>query len=216
MTTAIANPYQHTRDWFMARRGKLTSSRMKTIVHGGPRGWTTLIRKLRAELESPEPIEPDLEHVPAIAHGRKYEPIARAELALTLDTELELVGFAMHPQLEHIGCSSDALAWNRTVNVEIKCPLNLEVHDLVYQTRRLPDGHKAQVHCQMFVHQCDQTLFVSYHPDALHWRVRTVIVEVKEDRGYRDLMLERCEQFMQAFNGEAPVVRQAISIPKLF
>lgn len=210
------NPYQHTKDWFMARRGKLTSSRMKTIVHGTPKGWATLIKKLRAELASPEVLEPDLDHVPAIAHGRKYEPVALAEAALQLDTEFELVGFAMHPLRDYIGCSSDALGWNRTVNVEIKCPLNLDVHNLVYQTRQMPHAHKAQVTCQMFVHNCDQTLFVSYHPDALHWRFKCVTVEVALDTSYRDLMLERCDQFMQVFNGEEPQVKRHIGVPQLF
>lgn len=213
---AVANPYQGTAAWHMARRGKLTSSRMKTIVHGTPKGWATLINKLRAELASPEPIEPDLDHVPAIAHGYKYEPIALAEAGLQLDTEFELVGFAMHPLRDYIGCSSDALGWNRTVNVEIKCPLNLDVHNLVYQTRQMPNAHKPQVTCQMFVHNCDRTLFVSYHPNALHWRFKCVIVEVALDTSYRDLMLERCEQFMEAFNGEAPQIKRHIGVPQLF
>lgn len=213
---SAANPYQHTAAWFMARRGKLTSSRMKTIVHGTPKGWATLIKKLRAELASPDVLEPDLEHVPAIAWGRKHEPIALAEAELQLGTDFELLGFAMHPRREYIGCSSDFLAYNRTVNGEIKCPLNVDVHNLVYQTRQMPNAHKPQVTCQMFVHNVDRTLFVSYHPEALHWRFRCVIVEVALDTGYRDLMLERCDQFMQAFNGEEPQVKRHVGVPQLF
>lgn len=214
--TPRSNPYQGTAAWHLARRGKLTSSRMKTIIHGTPHGWETLIRKLRAELASPDPIEPDLDHVPAIAHGRKYEPIALAEAALQLDTELELVGFAMHPHRDYIGCSSDFLAYNRSVNGEIKCSLNVEVHNLVYQTRQMPHVHKPQVTCQMFVHNVDRTLFVSYHPEALHWRFKCVIVEVALDTSYRDLMLERCDQFMRVLNGEEHQVTHHIGVPQLF
>lgn len=216
MTRAIPNPLQHTREWFLARRGKLTSSRMKTIVHGGPKAWTTLIAKLQAERATDQILEPDLAHVPAIAHGRKYEPIARVEAELALNTDFELVGFHTHPLYDYIGCSSDALGWARTVNVEIKCPFNIDKHTAVYQTGQMPDEHRAQVQTQMFVHDCDQTLFVSYHPAAAHWKLRTIIVEVPANRTYRSLLIERCEHFMQAMDGNAPVVKRAIHIPELF
>lgn len=189
---------------------------MQTIVHGGPRAWTTLIKKLQQELASDEPIEPDLDFVPAIAHGRKYEPVALAEASLLLSTDLELVGFVDHPTINYMGCSSDALAYERTLNLEVKCFTKLEKHMLVYQTGKMPDVHRAQVNCQMCVHDCDRTIFISYHPDAPHWKMRTALVEVPLNTSYRDLMIERCDQFMRAFRGEAPVVTRAISIPELF
>lgn len=220
---SVPNPHQHSREWFLARRGKLTSSRMKTIVHGGPRGWTTLIRKLQAELASDDILEPDLEHVPAIAHGRKYEPIARANVEVNLGLDVTLVGFVTHPIYDYIGCSSDFIVWapdpapGRALrNGEIKCPLSLERHLAVYQTGRMPDEHRPQVQCQMFVHDVDVTLFTSYHPDAPHWRMRAVTLEVERDEAYIEHMVKRCEQFMQAFRGEATVYNKPISIPSLF
>lgn len=212
----MTNPLQHTQDWHLRRRGKITSSRMKTIVHGGPRGWTSLINKMREELASDDPVEPDLDFVHSIAHGRKYEPIALAEAQLVTGLDFELVGFVQHPTLDYMGCSSDSMALKRTINVECKCFVALEKHVLVYQTGQMPDDHRAQVQCQMCVHECDRTLFISYHPDAPHWKQRTVLVEVPLNTGYRDLMLERCNQFMQAFRGEGPVVTRAIEIPQLF
>jgi hypothetical protein len=216
MRVVASNPYQHNAAWHLARRGKLTSSRMKTVVHGGPRAWTTLIGKLQAELASDTPIEPDLDYIPSIAHGRRYEPIALAEAELAVGTEFEQVGFIAHPTLPYLGCSSDALAWARSVNVECKCYVDLRKHLAVLQTGQMPDEHRAQVQSQMCVHAADQTLFISYHPDAPHWRQRTVIVEVPVNRSYRDLMLERCDQFMAAFRGERSVVTRAISVPELF
>lgn len=210
------NPYQHTPEWHRARRGKLTSSRMKTIVHGGPRAWTTLIGKLQAELASDVILEPDLDFVPAIAHGRKYEPIARANVEMDLGLDFDLVGFVTHPEFDFIGCSSDALAPDRSFNWECKCPFNVDRHRVVYQTRRMPDEHRPQVQCQMFVHGIDRTLFTSYHPGEPHWKMRTINVEVKLDQRYVDYMVLRCEQFMSAFRGESSVVRKAILVPDLF
>ena len=210
------NPLQHNREWHLARRGKLTSSRMKTIVHGGPRAWSTLINKLKAEMASDEVLEPDLDHVPAIAHGRRCEPIARANVEVDLGIDLELVGFVTHPVYDFIGCSSDALAYGRTVNWECKSPYNVDRHRVVYQTHRMPDEHRPQVQCQMFVHKVDLTLFTSFHPDEPHWKMRTVTLEVKRDEAYIEYMVQRCEQFMRALRGEAPVVTKAIEIPSLF
>lgn len=212
----MANPLQHTAEWHLARRGKITSSRMKVIVHGGPKAWTTLIRKLREELANDEPTEPDLDFVAAISHGRKYEPVALAEAELHLGTDFELVGFVCHPTIDYLGCSSDAMAYERTLNLECKCFLDLAKHMLVYQTGQMPDEHRAQVQCQMCVHGCDRTMFISYHPDAPHWKQRTALVEVPLNTSYRDLMLERCDQFMRAFRGDAPLITRAIEIPQLF
>lgn len=210
------NPFQHNREWHMARRGKLTSSRMHTIVHGGPRAWTTLIKKLQAEVASDEVLEPDLDFVPAIAHGRRYEPVARANVEINMGIDLDLVGFVTHPVLTYIGCSSDALASDRSFNWEAKCPYNIDRHRVVYQTRRMPDEHRPQVQCQMFVHELDRTLFTSFHPDEPHWKMRTITVEVKRDEAYVEYMVQRCEQFMRAFRGESPVVTKPITIPSLF
>lgn len=219
----VENPHQHNKEWFLARRGKLTSSRMKTIVHGGPRAWTTLIRKLQAELASEDILEPDLDHVPAIAHGRRNEPIARANIELDLGVDATLVGFVTHPGYDYIGCSSDwvqvrELGGRQVVvrNGEIKCPLNIERHLVVYQTGRMPDEHRPQVQCQMFVHDVPTTLFTSYHPDAAHWKQRTITVEVERDEAYIEYMVGRCEQFMCAFRGESPVYNKPIEIPSLF
>lgn len=224
------NPHQHNREWFLARRGKLTSSRMHTIVHGGPKAWTTLINKLLEEQASDDILEKDLDFVPAIAHGRKYESVARANVEMDRGFDTTLVGFVTHPVYDFIGCSSDYVLWEpdgpkkrgkkvtgRVVcNGEIKCPYNIDNHRRVYQTGRMPDEHRPQVQCQMFVHDVDTTLFTSYHPNEPHWKMRTVTVEVKRDEPYCAYMLERCQQFMRALRGEAPVVTKAISIPSLF
>jgi hypothetical protein len=217
----LGNPHQHTKEWFLARRGKLTSSKMKTIVHGGPKGWLTLIKKLQAELASDDFLGPDLEHIPAIAHGRKHEPIALANIELERGIDASLVGFVTHPIYDYIGCSSDWVEYDPAtkrvkVNGEIKCPLDLKRHLAVYQTGRMPDDHRPQVQCQMFVHEVDRTLFTSYHPDAPHWKIRTVCVEVPRDETYVELMLRRCEEFRRVMFGESTVYKKVIEIPSLF
>lgn len=212
---SIGNPLQHTDEWHLARRGRITSSRMRRVTHGTAKGWLSFMNQLRDELASPVPLEKDLSFVPAIAHGYEYEPAARAAAEMLLDEELELVGFQVG-RVPYIGCSSDSLAYARTRNVEIKCPLNRENHLAVYNSRRMPDQHVAQVQTQMFVWDVEKTLFVSYHPDMPHWKMQAVIVEVPRDDSYIATMLSRCAQFMDEFNGARRLPAGTKRIPRLF
>lgn len=217
MAEGLINPFQRTREWHLARRGMLSSSRMHTIVHGGPRALVTLSKKLEAEMASDEPLVVDLDHVPAIAWGKRNEPIALANAELLLDTDFELVGFQRSTLYDYMGCSADALAYARAMTVEVKCPMNITEHRRVYETRRLPDKHRAQVQCQMLVWDVPKSLFISYHPDMPHWKLRSVIVEVEADRAYQAVMVKKCEEFMAAFRGERMFQTPATTgIPKLF
>lgn len=217
MADGLINPFQRTRDWHLARRGMLSSSRMHTIVHGGPRALVTLSKRLAAEMASEEPIDPDLDHVPAIAWGRRFEPIALANAELHLETDFELVGFQRSPIYDYLGCSADALAYERQMTVEVKCPMKIEEHRRVYETRRLPDKHRAQVQCQMLVWDVARSLFISYHPDMPHYKLRLVIVEVERDPAYQQVIVSKCEEFMAAFRGERMFQTPAhTGIPKLF
>jgi predicted phage-related endonuclease len=211
---SVANPHQHTDAWWRARRGKITGSRMHVIMNGGARAWQTLADRLRLEALTDEVPEPDIEHVPAIAHGRKYEPIARTNAELVLGYDFELPGFRQHPQYEFIGCSADFCAV--PLPGEIKAPLVLERHMEVYRTQRMPEEHIPQVQCEIAVYNAPAALFVSYHPDAAHWKMRTVIVKVDRDEDYIERMLARCNEFMRALHEHRSPSAPARTIPKLF
>lgn len=208
------NPHQHNRSWHLARRGKITGSRMHIIMQGGARAWQTLADRLRLEAVADDIPEPDIEYVPAIAHGRKYEPVARANAELELGFDFQLVGFKQHPEYDFIGCSADACAI--PLPVEIKAPLVLEKHMEVYRTRRMPEEHTPQVQCEIAVYNAPAGLFVSYHPDAPHWRMRTVIVRVDRDDAYIERMVARCGEFMRAIREHRSLSAPARTIPKLF
>lgn len=217
VTDPRGNPHQYTQEWWLARRGKLSSSRMDTIMNGGTRGWASLAKKLRAEEMVEEPQLIDLDHVRAIQHGRHFEPIARAEAEVALEEEFELVGFQTHAQNPWLGCSSDALTAGRKQNVEIKCPLNLERHLRIYQTRRVPDEHQPQVQCQMAVWELGETLFVSYHPDAPHWSMRCCIVVLPRDELYIAKMMRRVDAFREFYDkGLIPEHGARGAVPRLF
>lgn len=213
----MQNPLQRTPEWYLAHRGKITSSRAHTVVYGGQRGWLSLMDLMRRELESEEPIVREL-YTDPILRGRELEGPALASAELILGEEFEQVGFIEHPTIPYIGCSSDALARDRTVNVEVKCYTKRALHLEVYNTLTMPPKHHAQVQCQMAVHNADLTLFISHFPEMPHWKMQTVIVEVGRDQNFIDRFYESCERFMRSFRGEQPLVTHVTSknIPQLF
>jgi hypothetical protein len=211
---STANPHQHTDEWWRARRGRITGSRMHVIMNGGARAWKTFADRLRLEAISEHQEEPSLDFVPAIAHGMKYEPIARTNAELELGYDFDLPGFRAHPQLPYLGCSADAIAHG--MPVEAKCPLVLEKHMEVYRTQCMPAEHAPQVQCEIAVYEATCGLFLSYHPDAPHWKMRLVIVPVARDDAYIERMYLRCNEFMRAIEEHRSPSAPAHTIPKLF
>ncbi len=207
---------QRTREWWVARRGKITSSRARTIINGTVRGWHSLAIELRAELLSPEPIIRDI-HTHAIDHGVEYEPAAIADAELILGERFKPVGFVQHKQYDFIGCSSDFLARRRKWNGEVKCP-QLAEHMRTYMSRQLPPQYVPQVQFQMMVHDVKWTLFISHHPNPAHWKMKTVILEIPRDDAYCERMLARCLEFKRFLDapelGRAPVI--AAKLPQYF
>jgi hypothetical protein len=192
-------------------------------MDGGARAWKTLADKLRLEAISEYVPEPDLDHVDAIAHGKRSEPIARTNAELELGFDFTLPGFRVHPIFDLVGCSADAAVIDRYgpypapgAPVEIKCPLVLEKHMEVYRTQQMPAEHIPQVQCEIACYGARDGFFISYHPDAPHWKMRTVIVLVRRDDDYITRMLNRCSEFMRAIDEHRSPSAPAPRIPKLF
>lgn len=215
---STANILQHSPEWWLARRGKITASRMKTVMDGGARAWQTLADKLVAErlMETmPDPDAPSAsDYVKALMHGIQYEPIARTNAELALNADFDLVGFVQHHGFDFIGASPDAL--NCGFPVEIKCPYKLERHMEVYRTQRMPDEHMPQVQCQIACCGSPGGFFVSYSPTPQHWKMRTIVLDIPRDQDYIDMMMERCQRFKSHVLDHEPLVRPVSTVKRFF
>lgn len=216
MTQSVANDLQHTDEWWLARRGRITASRMHTVMDGGHKAWRTLGDLLVAErlMESMPPVEDNAWKGSAIAHGVEYEPIARTNAELALDADFDLCGFIPHPVYDFIGASPDAKYCG--FPVEIKCPIKLENHMEVYRSQQLPGRHLAQVQCQIACCGSPGGFFVSYHPYPPHWKMRCIILEVPRQQVYIDTMVERCERFKAHVLDRQPIVRPITTVRTFF
>jgi hypothetical protein len=189
-------------------------------VQGTPRGWATFAGELIHEA-SDEYVHQEL-HVASVENGKLYEPVAIANAQMLLGEEFEPIGFITHPEYDWLGCSSDFLCRDRTVNGEVKCPITFAKHMEVRNTRQLPKEYWPQVQLQMACWDVRTTIFVSYWSDKskhLPPEMRTVPIEVSRDDRYCDHMIERCKEFRKFMLGTTEIVTRSYNpdtLPQLF
>lgn len=115
---------QRTADWYAARCGKVTASRLAEILPlkssgkwGVPRG--TYMEQIIAERLTGR--TEDKRRIPDLERRANLEPEARDAYSFFTDNDVELVGFVDHPTIGDAGASPDGLV-GKDGMIEIKCP----------------------------------------------------------------------------------------------
>lgn len=113
---------QRTPEWYQARCGRATASRIADVIgklKGG--GWAAprakYMNQIVAERLSGKP--QDMRKVRSMEERSDLEPEARAAYSFYTDYAVDLVGFIPHPSIEYAGCSPDGLV-RSDGQVEIK------------------------------------------------------------------------------------------------
>lgn len=111
---------QRTEEWFSARLGKVTASRISDVMmKPTAAGYQNYRAQLVCERLTGEPTIGFTSA--AMQHGTDTEPRARAFYELEMGVTVEEVGFINHPELTMAGASPDGLVGADAL-VEIKCP----------------------------------------------------------------------------------------------
>lgn len=92
-----------------------------------------------------------------------------------------------HAEIHWMMASMDGLNMDRTVAVEIKCPMGKD-HQVAAE-EKLPEKYFAQLQHQMEVLDLDEMFYMSYHPDS-HY-----IFTVKRDKEYAIKLIEKEKKF---------------------
>ena len=159
---------QRSKEWFDARLGCATSSRIAHIVAKRKRGTEELACRvnLRWELVGELLTGKPTEHYVSrwMNEGKEKEPLARTEYEIRNDVAVETIGFCYHPAIKYAGASPDGLVGERGL-VEFKCP-TLQTHLEYLANDVIPDDYIPQLIWQL---ACDPDRewvdFVSFHPD---------------------------------------------------
>ncbi|WP_060476693.1 lambda exonuclease family protein [Pseudomonas monteilii] len=156
---------QRSTEWFAARLGCVTASRVKDVMASGRGGAPSATRKnymmeLLCERLTGQQSGPDLSNKPAVQRGVELEPFAC--MAYEADKGLMVVetGLVMHPTIAGFGASPDGLVGDDGV-LEIKCP-NTATHIATMQSERHDPQYEWQMLAQMACTGRAWADFVSY------------------------------------------------------
>jgi putative phage-type endonuclease len=180
---------QGTDEWFAARLGKVTASRVADVIAKTKTGYSASRDNYMAQLVCERLTGQKGESFTnsAMQWGTETEPQARAAYSAARFEIVEEVGFVNHPTIEAAGASPDGLVGALGL-IEIKCP-NTATHIDTLLSQTVPSKYNTQMQWQMICtgrHFCD---FVSYDP-RLPAELQMFIKRVEYDPVY-GAMLEK-------------------------
>ena len=166
---------QRSPEWFAARLGCVTASRVKDVMASGRGGAPSATRKnymmeLLCERLTGQQGGADLSRNAAVQRGVDLEPFAG--MAYESDRGIMIVesGLVMHPTIARFGASPDGLVGEDGL-LEIKCP-NTATHVATMQSGRHDPQYEWQMLAQMACTGRQWVDFVSYDdrlPEALQY-----------------------------------------------
>jgi len=150
---------QRTDEWFQARLGHVTASRVSDAIAGKD---TATRRNYMVQLIAERLTGQQQESFTnaAMQWGTETEPLARAAYQAENDL-VEEVGFIKHPSIEWFGASPDGVVGEGLI--EIKCPTSTTHLDWILG-KKSPAKHQPQMMAQLAVTGKKWCDFVSFDP----------------------------------------------------
>jgi putative phage-type endonuclease len=157
---------QRSDEWFKARLGKVTASRIGDILATIRNGnWAASRKNYAAQLVTerlspenlPEPFDNEY-----MQWGREQEEPAVAAFTARTGVEVVPTGFVDHPDIPNAGASPDGLIGDDCV-VEVKCPTTA-THIETLLAGEIPEKHKYQMLWQIACTKRKKCQFISFDP----------------------------------------------------
>ena len=155
---------QGSEEWFAARAGKVTASRLADVMAKTKSGYGASRGNYMTELVLERLTGQRAEGFTnaAMQWGTQIEPDARAAYEFRTNFEVEEVGFIDHPTIPMTGASPDGLIGDKGL-IEIKCP-NSATHIDYLLTGMVPRKYELQMQWQMACTGRQWCDFMSYDP----------------------------------------------------
>lgn len=155
---------QRTDEWFAARLGKVTASRIADVCARTKTGWGASRKNYMAELvaERLTGVRTEGFTNAAMQWGTDMEPEARVAYEFYRDASVAEIGFVPHPTIADTGASPDGLVGDDGL-VEIKCPATATHIDTLLGAG-LAQKYFLQMQWQMTCTGRQWCDFVSYDP----------------------------------------------------
>jgi putative phage-type endonuclease len=186
---------QGSDQWFAARIGKVTASKVADVIAKTQSGYAASRTNYMAQLVC-ERLTGQREEFfisGAMQHGTDTEPLARAAYESRYDVLVDEVGFVPHPSIEMAGASPDGLVGDDGL-LEIKCP-NTATHIDTLLTQTVPSKYNTQMQFQMACTGRSWCDFVSFD-NRLPSELQLFVKRVPRDNMYIRLMEEEIVKFL--------------------
>lgn len=200
---------QRTDEWFQARLGKVTASRVADVMAKTKTGYSAsrdnYMAQLIVERMTGKPAESFSNA--AMEWGTAQEPFARAAYEVAKSVMVEEVGFVQHPSIEQAGASPDGLVGDDGL-VEIKCP-NTATHIETLLSQAVPAKYLPQIQWQLACTNRQWCDFVSFDP-RMPEGAQLFVKQVTIDRDYIAQMEQEVNKFLSEVDQKLSQLRSII------
>jgi len=188
---------QRSEEWFAARLGKVTASRVADVIAKTKTGYSASRENYMAQLVVERLTNTQAESYTnaAMVWGTDQEPFARAAYEVQQNVLVDETGLVDHPTIEMAGASPDGLVGEDGL-VEIKCP-NTATHIDTLLTQTVPAKYITQMQFQMACTGRQWCDFVSFDP-RMPQKAQIFIKRVPRD----DAFIKEIESEIKKFLAE--------------
>jgi len=201
---------QRTDEWFAARLGKVTASRVADVIAKTKTGYSSsrdnYMAQLVCERLTGKPTEGFSNA--AMEWGTQTEPQARAAYSAKTGELVEEVGFIPHASVPGSGASPDGFVGEGLV--EIKCA-NTATHLEYVLSGKPPQKYITQMQWQMAVTGATWCDFCSYDP-RLPEHLQLLIVRVPRDDKYIKMLEQEVTKFLQELDQKIDKLQRLKSV----
>lgn len=182
---------QRTEDWFAARLGKVTASKVKDVIAKGRSGAPSATRTnymMQLLCERLTGTREEGFTSAAMQRGTDLEPVARSAYEVDKGVFTIETGLILHPKIDGFGASPDGLVGNDGM-LEIKSP-NTATHIATMRSGQHDSQYDWQMLAQMACAERDWVDFVSFD-DRLPEPLQYVCFRfVRDDKRIREMEAE--------------------------
>ena len=200
---------QRTEEWFAARLGKVTASRVADVMAKTKTGYSASRDNYMAQLVVERITGEKAESFTnaAMQWGTDQEPFARAAYEAATGQMVEDVAFVPHPTIDGAGASPDGLVGADGL-CEIKCPNTSTMIDTLLKGA-IPSKYVAQMQFQMACTGrvwCD---YVSFDP-RMPAKAQLFVKRLERDDEYIANMEGEINKFLSELDAKVQQLKQLI------
>ena len=198
---------QRSDEWFAARLGKVTASRVADVIAKTKTGPSASRENYATQLvlERLTNKQADSYTNAAMQWGTETEPMARQAYELKRGLFVNETGFVDHPTIEMSGASPDGLVGTDGL-IEVKCP-NSATHMETMLTQKVPPKYIPQMMWQMACTGRNWCDFVSYDP-RFPENLQIFIERVTYDPTYVRMLELEITQFLDEVTKKVEILRK--------